>query len=105
MKSVIKGELLPISVKVEPSDPMYSEFTINSATTRAEVKNEKGAIISTHGNLLIDTTTQTVMFSWDTSAYDIGSYVITLWIGITYQETEFLMQSDSISRVIKQTTL
>ena len=105
MDSVYKGELVPISVKVEPSDPMYSELTINSDTTRAEIKDSKGTTLTTHGDLLIDATSKTVMFSWDTSAYEIGTYVLTLWVGITYQETEFLLKSNSVSRVIKQTSL
>lgn len=102
---VSKGEVSPIAVKVIPASADYRDFTINAEDTRAVVMNSIGAPVDTYGEISVDNENQTVVFGWDTSEYDIGSYTIVIWVSITYNGASYLMKSNTISKSIKKTSL
>lgn len=103
--SVSQGEKYPLAVQVLPATSDYSQFVINKEDTHVDIQNNLGKSIKVHGEYSVDENTKTVMFSWDTSKYDVGSYTIVFWVSITYNETKFLIKSDTISKSIKKSSL
>lgn len=105
MGSISQGEQFPLAVKVLPVDESYSNFVINEEDTYVEILNDIGKSIDVYGTMSVDATNQTVLFSWDTSKYEIGSYTIAFWISITYNDITFLMKSTVLSKSIKKSSL
>lgn len=103
--SVSRGEKCPVAVKVVPSSDDYSDFTINQEGTYVEILNSAGISITINDNIIIDADNKTVIFSWNTLEYNVGSYTITFWVSVTYKGHNFLIRSNSISKSIKKSSL
>lgn len=103
--SVSQGEKYPLAVQVLPVTSDYSDFTIDLGNTKVDIQNNLGKSIEVYGDYSVDNNTKTVMFSWDTSKYDVGSYTIIFWVSITYNETSFLIKSETISKSIRKSSL
>lgn len=103
--SVAQGEVVPLAVRVIPASSDYDEFTIDLSKSRIDIQNSIGSSITPHGELSLDEDNKTVMYSWDTSKYNVGSYVITFWVSVKYKENEFLIKSDTIAKAIKQVSI
>jgi len=108
----LRGEIVPVAVEIKCNEE--STFTVvpEAKKTYCEVRSSSGEVITRliPRVEIVSDTDKKLYCSWDTSALEVGYYILRFWIGISLTGAvnesgemfqDYRLSSDELKRYIK----